>query len=323
MTVAAVAGDNARHPGAASRKSPFAPNKRRGKPTSVGAWPILFLGPLMLGVAIFYYWPMVKNLIVSLQQTNAFGGNPEFVGLDNYREVLSAPDLSSAISNTLFYTVIVLLGIPLSVLIASMIELPGLRGKSLYRTMYFMPYLAMPMAVAQVWKLVYNGNFGLLNQGLRAAGVEDPPYWLVTPGWALLAVALFGIWASIGFNVIILSAGLKSIPRELYEAAAIDGASTWKQFRSITIPLLTPSIFFLTIMTTISGFQLFDALYAMIGRDNPAEPYSRSLVYLFYRETFVNSNQGAGAAIAMVIFALVAVVTFIQFLGQKRWVNYV
>ena len=109
-----------------------------------------------------------------------------------------------------------------------MIELPGLRGKSLYRTMYFMPYLAMPMAVAQVWKLVYNGNFGLLNQFLRAVGVDNPPYWLVTPGWAMLAVALFGIWGSIGFNVIILSAGLKSIPRELYEAASIDGASTWK-----------------------------------------------------------------------------------------------
>ncbi|MDO5721292.1 MAG: sugar ABC transporter permease [Actinomycetaceae bacterium] len=323
MKAAAVAGKTARHPGAAGPGGRPLSKKRRGNPTSVGAWPILFLGPMMLGVAIFYYWPMLKNLIVSVQQTNAFGGNPEFVGLDNYREVLSTPDLGSAVSNTLLYTVIVLLGIPLSVLIASMIELPGLRGKSLYRTMYFMPYLAMPMAVAQVWKLVYNGNFGLINQGLRAAGVSDPPYWLVTPGWALLAVALFGIWASIGFNVIILSAGLKSIPRELYEAASIDGASTWKQFRSITIPLLTPSIFFLTIMTTIAGFQLFDALYAMIGRDNPAEPYSRSLVYLFYRETFVNSNQGAGAAIAMVIFALVAVVTFIQFLGQKKWVNYV
>ena len=288
-----------------------------------GAWPILFIGPFMLGIAVFYYWPIVKNIVSSLQQTNAFGRNPEFVGLQNYSDVFSSPDLGSAMFNTLLYTLIVLLGIPLSVIIASIIELPGLKFKRLYRILYFMPYLAMPMAVAQVWKIVYNGQFGLFNQILRGLGVNDPPYWLVTPGWALAAVALFGLWASIGFNVIILSAGLKSIPRELYEAASIDGASRWRQFRSITVPLLSPSIFFLAIMTTISGFQLFGALYAMIGTGNPAEPRTRSLVSLFYREAFVNNNQGMGAAIAIVIFLLVAAVTVVQFLGQKKWVNYV
>ena len=277
----------------------------------------------MLGIAVFYYWPIVKNIVSSLQQTNAFGRNPEFVGLQNYSDVFSSPDLGSAMFNTLLYTLIVLLGIPLSVIIASIIELPGLKFKRLYRILYFMPYLAMPMAVAQVWKIVYNGQFGLFNQILRGLGVNDPPYWLVTPGWALAAVALFGLWASIGFNVIILSAGLKSIPRELYEAASIDGASRWRQFRSITVPLLSPSIFFLAIMTTISGFQLFGALYAMIGTGNPAEPRTRSLVSLFYREAFVNNHQGMGAAIAIVIFLLVAAVTVVQFLGQKKWVNYV
>lgn len=310
-------------PRGASATAPGAGGRRRRRPTSVGAWPVLFIGPLMAGVAVFYYWPIVKNLVVSLQQRNAFGGSPRWVGLQNYQDVLSSPDLGSAMANTLLYTGVVLLGIPLSVAVAAMIELPGLRGRGLYRTLYFMPYLAMPMAVAQVWKLVYNGNFGLLNQLLRALGVTDPPYWLVTPGWALLAVALFGVWGSVGFNVIILSAGLRSIPRELYEAASIDGASAWRQFRSITVPLLSPSIFFLTIMTTIGGFQLFDALFAMIGTNNPAEPRTRSLVYLFYREAFVNSDQGMGAAVAVVIFACVAVVTFVQFLGQRRWVNYV
>ena len=310
-------------PRGASATAPGAGGRRRRRPTSVGAWPVLFIGPLMAGVAVFYYWPIVKNLVVSLQQRNAFGGSPRWVGLQNYQDVLSSPDLGSAMANTLLYTGVVLLGIPLSVAVAAMIELPGLRGRGLYRTLYFMPYLAMPMAVAQVWKLVYNGNFGLLNQLLRALGVADPPYWLVTPGWALLAVALFGVWGSVGFNVIILSAGLRSIPRELYEAASIDGASAWRRFRSITVPLLSPSIFFLTIMTTIGGFQLFDALFAMIGTNNPAEPRTRSLVYLFYREAFVNSDQGMGAAVAVVIFACVAVVTFVQFLGQRRWVNYV
>lgn len=315
-TIAPSAGGGARRSARVAR-----PTGSRG-PNRTGAWPLLFVGPLMLGVAIFYYWPIVTNLIVSAQKTNAFGGSPRFVGAQNYIDLFTSPDLGSAIRNTLVYTVLVLLGIPLSVAISAMIELPGLRLKGLYRTIYFMPYLAMPMAVAQVWKIVFNGNFGLLNQLLRAIGVDNPPYWLVTPGWALVAVALFGMWASIGFNVIILSSGIKAIPRELYEAASIDGATGIRQFLSITVPLLSPQIFFLTIMTTISGFQLFDALYAMVSQGNPAEPQTRSLVSLFYKEAFINSDQGAGAAVAVVIFGFVAVVTLIQFIGQKRWVHY-
>lgn len=315
----AGAAAGAPRPGFASRRG----RRRRGSPTSVGAWPVAFIGLLMLGVAVFYYWPIVKNVVVSFQQTNAFGGDPEFVGVDNYKALFADPSLASSIGNTLLYTLIVLLGIPISVAIASMIELPGLRCKSLYRTLFFMPYLAMPMAIGQVWKIVYNGNFGILNQLLRALGVHNPPYWIVTPGFAIVAVSIFGLWSSIGFNVIILCSGLKGISRELYEAASIDGATGVKQFRWITVPLLTPSIFFLTIMTTIGGFQLFDILFAMIGNGNPAESKTRSLVTLFYKQAFVNSDQGTGAAIAIVILVFVAIITVIQFIGQKKWVNYV
>ncbi len=296
--------------------------RRRRSPMSVGAWPLLFVGPLLLGVLIFYYHPIIGNLVTSFTTTNAFGGDVEFVGLDNYTELLSRPDLPSALGNTLLYTAIVLLGVPLSVVIASMIELPGLKGKSLYRVLFFMPYLAMPVAIAQVWRIFFNGNFGLLNQALNAIGISDPPYWLSTPGFSMLSVAVFGIWSSIGFNVIILSAGLKGIPRELYEAAELDGASAWRQFRSVTVPLLTPSIFFLTIMQAISGFQLFDALYAMMGQGNPAMNESRSLVYLFYNEAFVLQNKAGGAAIAMFIVVLVGIMTAFQFWAQKKWVHY-
>ena len=296
--------------------------RRRRSPMSVGAWPLLFVGPLLLGVLIFYYHPIIGNLVTSFTTTNAFGGDVEFVGLDNYTELLSRPDLPSALGNTLLYTAIVLLGVPLSVVIASMIELPGLKGESLYRVLSFMPYLAIPVAIAQVWRIFFNGSFGLLNQALNAIGISDPPYWLSTPGFSMLSVAVFGIWSSIGFNVIILSAGLKGIPRELYEAAELDGASAWRQFRSVTVPLLTPSIFFLTIMQAISGFQLFDALYAMMGQGNPAMNESRSLVYLFYNEAFVLQNKAGGAAIAMFIVVLVGIMTAFQFWAQKKWVHY-
>ncbi len=291
--------------------------------TGTGAWAWLFVTPLLLGAAVFYHYPILKNTYVSFTQSGAFGGNQHWVGLQNYSDLFSSPDLPSALVNTLIYTAIVLLAIPLSIGIAAMIEQPGLRFKSLYRVMFFMPYLAMPIAIAQVWRLVFNGSFGLVNQALRALGVDNPPFWLSTPGYALTAVAIFGVWGSIGFNVIILSAGLKGIPKELYEAASIDGASNWRQFKSITVPLLSPSIFFLMIMQTIGGFQLFDALFAMIGPSNPAMPQTRSLVFLFYNDAFILNDKGAGAAIAMVILALVAVVTVLQFLGQRKWVNYV
>ncbi|WP_319946993.1 carbohydrate ABC transporter permease [Tessaracoccus caeni] len=300
-----------------------APGKvRRSNPMSVGAWPLLFVGPLLIGVAVFYYYPIISNFVMSFRQTNAFGGDAHFVGLQNYTDLLTRPDLPSALGNTLLYTGIVLLGVPLSVVIAALIELPGLKGRSLYRVLFFMPYLAMPVAIAQVWRLFFNGNFGILNQFLKSIGIAEPPHWLSTPGFAIFAVAIFGIWASIGFNVIILSAGLKSIPGELYEAASLDGASAWAQMMRITVPLLSPSIFFLSVMSAIGGFQLFDALYAMMGSGNPAINQSRSLVYLFYNEAFVQQNKGGGAAIAMFIVLLVGIATAIQFWGQKKWVHY-
>lgn len=296
--------------------------RRAGRPADGGWWPALFVAPLMLGVAVFYYYPIVSNLLSSFQKTSVFGKTAKWVGVDNYVNLFARQDFGSALGNTILYTAVLLVSIPLSVVIAAMIELPGMRFVQVYRILFFMPYLAMPMAVSQIWRLVFNGDFGLVNQVLRAVGVANPPYWLSTPGYALGVVALFGIWGAIGFNVIILSAGLKDIPREIYEAAALDGATQFRAFWSITVPLLTPSIFFLAVTTTIGGFQLFDALFAMLGPVNPAMPYSRSLVYLFYNEAFINNDKGTGAAVAVLLTVLVALVTAVQFIAQRRWVYY-
>lgn len=289
---------------------------------SSGWWPLAFVGPLLAGVAVFYYYPIAANAWASLTRSNAFGRAPRFVGLDNYARLAASGELGSALLNTTIYTAVVLLGIPIAVVIASLLAIPGLRFAGFYRALFFMPYLAMPMASAQVFRLLFQGDFGLINQGLRAVGVASPPYWLTTPGYALAAVAAFGLWASIGFNVIVLSAGLTSVPRSLYEAAALDGAGGLRAFWHITVPLLTPSIFFLTIIQSISGFQLFDALFAMMGITNPALPQTRSLVYLFYHQGFVMNDRGAAAAVAMVILAVVAALTAAQFAGQRRWVSY-
>ena len=286
---------------------------------SDGLWPWLFVLPLLTGVAVFYLWPILATAYLSLTQSGPFGGST-FTGFSNFTALVKDEQLYLSLANTLLYTGIVLIGVPIAVYVASLLNLPGLRFAQFYRVLFFLPFVAMPTAIAMVWRLLFNGDFGLINRGLGLVGV-DGPYWISTPTTAMIAVAIVGLWSSLGFSVIVLGAGLKNIPPELYEAAELDGASTWRQFRSVTVPLLTPSIFFVTIVTVISSFQLFDLLYAILGSSNPVLPRSLSLVYFFYREGFVNNDKGYAAAIAMVILVIIAVVTALQFRMQRRWVQ--
>ncbi|GAB3612053.1 carbohydrate ABC transporter permease [Humibacter ginsengisoli] len=286
-----------------------------------GPWPWIFIVPTLFGVAVFYLWPIVKTFYLSFTTVGVFGGST-FTGLANYAQLFTDPQIPRSILNTAIYTVIVLLGIPIAIGLASLIERPGMRFRTLYRTLYFIPYVTMPAAVGIVWRLIFNGDFGPINWLLSLVGIKGP-YWLATPGFALVAVAIVGLWMSLGFNLIIISAGLREIPQELYEAAQVDGASRFRQFRSITVPLLTPSIFFVMIMTVVNGFQLFDLLYVMLGKANLAMPQTQSIVYIFYNEAFIQNNQGYACAIGILILAIIAVLTAVQFRLQRRWVNYV
>lgn len=285
-----------------------------------GVWPWLFVAPLVVGIAIFYLWPIVQTAWLSFTETGPFGGS-SFSGVANYVELFGSRELYLSLANTLLYTAIVLLGIPIAVYLAGLLNLPGLRFASFYRVLFFLPYVAMPTAIAMVWRVIFNGDFGLVNRGLGLVGVQGP-YWISTPGAAIVAVAVVGLWSSLGFNLIVLAAGLKNIPPELYEATELDGASRSRQFRAITVPLLTPSIFFVTVVSIIGSFQLFDLLYAILGSTNPVLPRSMSLVYYFYREGFVNNDKGMAAAVAMVVFLVIGVVTAVQFRLQRRWVHH-
>jgi multiple sugar transport system permease protein len=304
-------------PSTASPPTGSASRPRRG--AGDGAWPWLFVAPLVLGVLVFYIWPIVQTAGSSFTETGPFGGST-FAGIENYVRLLQDPQLYLSLGNTLLYTAIVLLGIPIAVYLASLLNLPGLRFASLYRVLFFLPYVAMPTAVAMVWRVIFNGDFGLLNHALALVGV-DGPYWISTPVFATIAVAVVGLWSSLGFSLIVLAAGLKNIPPELYEASELDGAKRWRQFRDITVPLLSPSVFFVTIVTVISSFQVFDLLYAILGSSNPVLPKSMSLVYFFYREGFVNNDKGYAAAVAMAIFLIIGIVTAVQFRFQRRWVQ--
>jgi multiple sugar transport system permease protein len=297
------------------------PDRPRRRRTHDGWWAVLFVGPLIAGIAVFYFFPIVQTAYYSLTEWGPFGG-ATFVGMENWARLLSDDELPRATFNTLVYIAVVLLAVPLAVGISALLNRPGLRGAGAYRTLYFLPYLAMPVAVALVWRLMFNGDFGIINSALALVGI-DGPRWLSTPGLALIAVSIVGLWMAVGFNIIILSAGIRGIPPELYEAASLDGASRTSQFWNITVPLLTPSIFFVVVMNVIAGFQLFDLLYAIIGSSGPVIDQTKSLVYLFYEASFIEGDRGYGAVVAIVILVLVALITAVQFRLQRRWVNYV
>lgn len=321
QTITKGAGAAQAAPATPGDREPRAANRGRGRGLRKdGWWALLFVGPLLFGVLVFYIWPIFRNAYFSFTTWGAFGG-ATWSGITNYQQMLADPDFWRAILNTLIYVAILLLGIPLAVWFAALINRPGLRFAAAYRTAFFLPYVAMPAAISMVWRIIFNGDFGVINYSLSLIGIKGPN-WLSTEWFALFAVGVVGVWISLGFNLIVLSAGMRSIPPEMYEASSIDGASRARQFFSITVPLLSPSIFFVSVITVITGFQLFDLLYALMGTQNPAINQTQSLVYLFFAHQQTGDN-GYAAAVGVAILVLVGAFTMLQFRMQKRWVNYV
>lgn len=295
------------------------PRRRSGAQQSPW-WALLFVGPTALGLAVFYLWPTVRTLYLSFTESGMFGGYT-WVGLDNYAALLRDPELLTALRNTFVYTVIVLVGIPVAVVVATLLNTPGLRGRSVYRVLYFLPVVTMPAAIALVWRMLYNGDYGVLNQALGAVGISGRS-WLTDPSTALVAVAVVAIWAGLGTSIVIFLAGLQGIPASVMEAAKLDGAGPVRTFRSVTVPLLSPSIFFVSVVGIIGALQVFDLVYMMVGRNNPALPDTKTVVYLFYEAGFLDNHRGSAAAIAFVLLVIILGLTVLQFRLQKRWVHY-
>ncbi|NUT42209.1 MAG: sugar ABC transporter permease [Thermoactinospora sp.] len=284
------------------------------------AWGYLLIAPMALGLAVFYLWPIAQTLYLSMTESGVFGGYT-WVGTANFAELFGDEEMYGTLGNTLLYSVLVLAGVPLSIVVAALLNVPGLRGLSIYRTLYFLPVVTMPAAIGLTWSYLFNGEFGAINHLLAAVGI-DGPYWLGDERFAIYAIAIVGIWSSIGYNAVLFLAGLQGIPRHFYEAAEIDGAGRMRQFFSITLPLLTPTTFFVIVITMINALQVFDLVYLMVDAESPALAGSRTIVYLFYQTGFVQNQRGMAAAIAVILLALILVLTAIQFRLQKKWVHY-
>ena len=279
-------------------------------------WAYIMVAPTILGLVVLNLWPFVQTLYTSFCEHLGFG-NYKFVGLQNYVDIFQRPEFWRATWNTIYFCILTVpLGLFLSLLVAMLLN-AKVKGKGAFRTIFFLPMVCAPAAVTMVWRWIFNGEYGILNQ---AMGTHIG--WITEPGVVMIACALVSIWSNIGYDAVLLLAGLQNISKSYYEAASIDGASKVTQFFHITLPMVSPTLFVVMIMRLMASVKVYDLIYMMVEDTNPAVTSVQSLMYLFYRESFVAGSRGSGSAIVIWTVLLIGLVTVIQFLGQKKWVNY-
>ncbi len=284
-------------------------------------WGWAFLLPTVLGLIILNIIPIFQTIYESFFKTGAFGKGNIFIGVENYQKLIADVQVWQSLWNTIKYA---LVEVPLAIIISLVLAVflnRKLRGRTVFRTIYFLPMVAAPAAVAMVWTWLYNTEFGLINQLLKMFGL-GPVNWISNPDIAFISIALVGVWMVIGYNMVLFLAGLQEIPKDYYEAADIDGAGAVRQLFRLTMPLLSPTMFFVTVTRIIAALQVFDVIYMMMHKSNPALPRTRSLVYLFYQYSFIEGKKGYGSAIVILLLLVILLVTALQLFAQKRWVNY-
>ncbi len=280
------------------------------------AWSFLSLN--FAGFIVFSLLPVIAALVLSFFQWDLVKP-ANFVGLENYFNLAKDKLFQKSLSVTFYY---ILLSIPGGIIASLALALAlnqKIKGVKFYRAAYFIPVITSMVAVSMVWRWLYNSHFGLINFLLNKIGLPSVN-WLSDPVFALPAVALMGIWKGMGYNMVIFLAGLQGIPPHLYEAAKIDGANAWQRFRKITLPLLSPSMLFVTVMSIIWSFQSFDQIYTMTkGRPENATLVS---IYYLYQNAYLFFKMGYASAMAWVLFAIILVVTIIQFKILNKRVHY-
>lgn len=271
----------------------------------------------MLGLFVLNIYPMIDTIKQSFYKTGDFGKGNKFVGLANYQKVLGDSEVWQTLWNTVKYAIV---EVPLSLVIALLLAVllnKKLKGRDVFRTIFFLPMVVAPAAIAMVWKWLYNSNFGLINNVFHIK-----VNWISDPKIAIYSIAAIGIWSVIGYNMVLFLAGLQEVPNDYYEAASLDGANGWHQLINITIPLISPTIFFVLVTRIIGAMQVFDLIYMMIDLNNPAWKKTQSLVFLFYKYSFEQSKKGYGATVVVVLLVVILLLTIVQLIGQKKWVHY-
>lgn len=281
-------------------------------------WAYLFLLPQYLGLLCFVLGPVVVTLFLSFSEWNLVAP-PRWIGLQNYQVSFQTDVFWQTWRNTIYYVIATVAGSIVFSLALALALNEKLRGITLYRGIYFLPVVTSAVAVSMVWRWLYNPEFGLFNAVLTTIGLPTLP-WLNSLKWAMPSVIIMSIWQTVGYNMVIFLAGLQGIADQFYEAAEMDGATAWQKFRHITLPLLSPTTFFVIIILLINSFQVFDQVWIMT-EGGPAGA-TTVLVEQIVKNAFAYSRMGYAAALSWVLFALVFVVTLLQNWLQRNWVTY-
>jgi multiple sugar transport system permease protein len=321
VTASATSAPGASRTGTRRTHPPERPGQRAARRREMrGA--LLFISPWILGFLVFTLWPVIYSGYLSLTDYDVLS-DPEFVGLDNYRRMVDDPKVLLSLGNTLYYTV---LHVPLLVLVslglALLLNQAG-RSAGFFRTAFFLPKMTPPVAVGILLLLLFNGQDGLVNTVLGWFGIEGPA-WTTDPDWVKPGLVLMSLWA-VGSSVIIFLAALRNVPQELYDSATVDGAGFWRRTTSITLPMISGTIFFVVVVNTIASFQIFTEAYtAFFGSGNTTYSNDAALFYVIYlfRQAFEFLDMGYASALAWLLFVIILAVTLVQLRVSKRFVFY-
>lgn len=279
-------------------------------------WGYLLVAPTIIGLLVLNVYPFIETLILSFSTTHPFGIY-ELSGLGNYTQMFESKEFWKATWNSIYFCILTVpLGMFFALLTAVLLN-AKIKGKSAFRAIYFLPMVVAPAAIAMVWKWIFNAEYGIINQI-----IGTKVNWLTNPRLVLPACAVTAVWSSIGYDAILLLSGIQNISKSYYEAASLDGASKIQQFFKITLPMVSPTLFVVLIMRLMASIKVYDLIYMMVDQTNPALTSAQSLMYLFYRESFVAGNRGYASAIVVWTVLIIALITALQFWGQKKWVNY-
>jgi multiple sugar transport system permease protein len=279
---------------------------------------VLFAGPSLIGLTMFTLFPVVLSLVMAFFRWPAVGERT-FTGLENFATLFTDPVFLRALFNTLLFVVLYLpLNLIVSVGLAVWIS-PRIKGRKALRVVFFLPVVTPMVANAIVWRMIYQPN-GLIDGTLHAATGVHAPNFLGEQGWAMFAVVAMSVWQGFGYNMLVFSAALDAIPRDLLEAAQIDGAGPWRQFFRIMLPMISPALFFATTMTLITSFQVFTQPFLLTGGGPGID--TETLMMFVFDKGFSIYQYGLASAGAWILFVLILGVTAVQFAGQRRWVNY-
>lgn len=287
------------------------------KSEALSAW--VFLMPSLLGFIIFIFGATLASLFISFFDWDLLTP-AKFIGLKNYITLLQSDTFYLVLKNTVLFVIGTVPTRVIFGLLFALILVKKIPGRTFFRSAIFLPVAASTVAVAMIWRWVFNADFGMLNDFLYRIGISNLPQWLIDPHWSLVALIIFSVWKDVGFSTVLFMAGLQGIPDSLYEAGEIDGASSWTKFWKITLPLLSPTTFFVVVINLISSFQVFDQVYVLTG-GGPANA-TTTIVYYIYNHAFQRFQMSYACSAAWILFTIIFIITLIQFKNQKKWVYY-